>query len=328
MPSSPSSPASARAYWTIAPRRGEIRLEDLQVPAAGQVLVETLYSGVSRGTERMVFAGEVPQSEWARMRAPHQGGEFPFPVKYGYAAVGRVLEGSSDLKGRTVFALHPHQDRFVLPGEAVFPLPDHISPARGVLAANMETALNALWDSGAAPGDRIAVVGAGAVGALVAFLAGRLPGAETTLIDVDPGRAALARQLGVGFALPADAPGDADVVFHASGRGEGLRTALSLAGDEARIVELSWYGDSDVTLALGGAFHSGRLTLASSQVGRVSPGHRLRWSHRRRLAKAVDLLASDCLDALLGPPVRFADLPDRMDELLKSRAPCPLVVYD
>lgn len=328
MPPILPSPLIARSYWTVAPRRGELRLEDLRAPTADEVLVETLYSGISRGTERLVFTGEVPQSEWTRMHAPHQRGVFPFPVQYGYAAVGTVTHGPTDMKGRTVFALHPHQDRFILPIEAVIPLPDHILPARGVLAANMETALNALWDSGAAPGDRIAVIGAGAVGALVAFLAGRLPGAETTLVDVEPGRAALARRLGIRFALPADAPHDADVVFHASGRGEGLRTALALAGDEARIVELSWYGDGDVTLALGGAFHSGRLTIASSQVGRVSPGHRPRWSHRRRLEKAVDLLASDCLDALLGPPARFAELPERMDELLKSGAPCPLVVYD
>lgn len=313
----------ARAFWTIAPGRGEVRAEALAPPASGEVLVETLFSGVSRGTERLVFEGRVPQTEFARMRAPRQSGDFPFPVKYGYAAVGR-LAGT----GEHVFVLHPHQDRFKVPGDAALPLPGDLPPARAVLAANMETALNALWDSGAGPGERINVIGAGAVGCLVAFLAGRMPGTATTLVDIDPGREALARALGVGFALPDAVPTGADVVFHASASAAGLATALQSAGDEASVVELSWYGDGTVAAPLGGAFHSQRLRLISSQVGRVSPGRRPRWPYRRRLAKALELLRDDRLDALLSPPVPFPELPARMAELLAGPDPCPLIAYD
>ncbi|MDF2995935.1 MAG: Alcohol dehydrogenase zinc-binding domain protein [Xanthobacteraceae bacterium] len=313
----------ARAFWTIAAGEGELRSETLAPPGTGEVLVETLYSGISRGTERLVFEGRVPASEFGRMRAPMQGGDFPFPVKYGYAAVGCVA-GS----GEVVFALHPHQDHFKLRTDAVLPVPDGVPPARAVLAANMETALNALWDSGAGPGDRIVVVGAGTVGSLVAFLAGRMPGTETTLIDLDPARAALARALGVGFALPDAAPQGADVVLHASASAAGLATALACAGDEASVVELSWYGEGMVAAPLGGAFHALRLRLISSQVGRVSTGRRPRWPHRRRLAKALELLRDPALDALLSKPVPFTTLPARMAGMLAGPDPCPLIAYD
>jgi threonine dehydrogenase-like Zn-dependent dehydrogenase len=316
-------PLQARAFWTIAAGIGELRAETLAPLGPGEVLVETLFSGVSRGTERLVFEERVPSSEFERMRAPFQSGDFPFPVKYGYAAVGSVA-GSDE----HVFALHPHQDRFSLPREAALPLPEGVPPARAVLAANMETALNALWDSGAGPGERIIVIGAGAVGSLVAYLAGRIAGTETTLVDIDPAREQLAHALGVGFALPAAAPGGADVVFHASASAAGLATALGCAGDEASVVELSWYGEGAVAVPLGGAFHALRLKLISSQVGRVSPGRRPRWTHRRRLAKALELLRDPRLDALLSKPVPFTELPARMSELLAGPDPCPLIAYD
>lgn len=313
----------ASAFWTIAAGQGAVRTEALAPPEASEVLVETLFSGISRGTERLVFEGRVPESEFARMRAPHQAGDFPFPVKYGYAAVGRIAKS-----GELVFALHPHQDRFVVQADAMLPLPEGLPPTRAVLAANMETALNALWDSGAGPGDHIVVVGAGAVGCLVAYLAGRMPGTQTTLVDIDPSRAALAHALGVAFAEPDAAPRGADVAFHASASAAGLATALGSAGDEASIVELSWYGEGSVTVPLGGVFHALRLKLVSSQVGRVAPTRRPRWPHRRRLAKALELLRDPRLDALLSAPVRFAELPNRMAGLLAGPDPCPLIAYD
>ncbi len=320
---------SAEALWYVGPGRAETRAETLAEPAAGEVLVRALYSAVSRGTERLVLDGRVPESEYQRMPAPFMGGAFPFPVKYGYQMVGRVERGPAELQGRTVFALHPHQSAFVLPAEAVLALPDGLPPARAALAANMETALNALWDAAPGPADRIAIVGAGVVGALVAFLCARLPGAEVTLVDVDPSRAALARALGAALASPDAAPRDCDVVFHASGAASGLATALDLAGDEATVVELSWYGAGEVAVALGGAFHARRLRLISSQVGRVAPSHRPRWTHRRRLAAALDLLADARLDALLAPPIRFHELPGRLPDILarEGAALCPIVVY-
>jgi len=327
------SAETAQALWYVAPGRAEIRPEAVAAPAPGQmashVRVRALHGALSRGTERLVFSGRVPASEFERMRAPLMGGKFPFPVKYGYATVGRVEDGPASLKGRTVFALHPHQTAFTLPAEAVIPLPDNLPPQRAVLAANMETALNAVWDAAPGPADRIAVVGAGVVGALFAWLCGRLPGAEVTLIDIAPERASLAAALGVGLAAPEAAPRDCDLVVHASGSAAGLATALALAGNEATVLEMSWYGDGDVAAPLGAAFHSRRLKLVSSQVGQVAPSHRPRWSHRRRLAAALDLLADARLDALLAPGVAFADLPARLPEILapESRILCQLIDY-
>jgi threonine dehydrogenase-like Zn-dependent dehydrogenase len=273
------------------------------------VLVRTLHSGISRGTESLVFRGEVPESEYERMRAPFQEGDFPAPLKYGYASVGVVEQGPQAFLGRTVFCLYPHQTHYVVPAEAVHPLPEGLPPARAVLAANMETAVNALWDAAPRIGDRIAVVGAGVVGLLAAWLAGRMPGCEVEVIDTNPGRLAVAERLGLSFASPQAARSDADLVIHASGNADGLATALRLAAFEATVLEMSWYGRQAVTLPLGEAFHSRRLTLRSSQVGHVSQSQRARWSHGRRLALALALLRDPALDVLLTDAAPFAELP-------------------
>jgi NADPH:quinone reductase-like Zn-dependent oxidoreductase len=320
---------NAEALWYVGPGRAEIRSEMLGERARGQILVQALYSAISRGTERLVLAGRIPVTEFERMRAPFMGGSFPFPVKYGYSAVGRVECGPAELRDRIVFALHPHQSAYILPADAVVPLPDGLPPARAVLAANMETALNAMWDAAPAAADKIAVVGAGVVGALVAWLCGRLPGVQVTLVDVEPSRARLAQALGSDFAEPDAAPRDCDLVFHASGTALGLATALDLAGEEATVLELSWYGAGEIAVPLGGAFHSRRLRLISSQVGRVAPSHRVRWTPRRRLAAALDLLNDSRLEALLSPAVRFHELPNRLPHILapESGALCQIVVY-
>ena len=305
----------ARAFWITAAGRGELRPVTLAQPGPDQVLIEALYSGVSRGTEMLVFTGRVPASVAAHMRAPHQEGEFGFPVKYGYASVGRVVRGPAALAGRHVFCLHPHQSHYVVGAGDVVPLPDGVPPERAVLAANLETAINGMWDAGISIGDRVAVVGGGAVGLLATYLAARVPGCDVELVDVDPARAAIAGVLGARFAAPADARPDADLVVHASGDPAGLRTALALAGDEATILELSWFGDRPVELALGESFHHRRLTIRSSQVGSIPPARRARWTHRRRLALALDLLADPVLDALFTSEGRFDDLPADMERL-------------
>lgn len=305
----------ARAFWTVAPGRGEIRDERLPDAGPGDVVVETLYTGISRGTEATVFHGRVPPEEYQRMRAPFQAGDFPGPVKYGYANVGRVVAGPDGLDGRVVFALYPHQTRYVVPASAVFVVPADVPPARAVLAANMETALNGLWDAGIAPGDRVTVVGGGTVGCLVAWLAGHVPGCEVELVDIAGGRESLAHHLGVGFAQVDRAARDRDIVVHASGASEGLESALQLAGFEARVVELSWYGDRPVHASLGKAFHAQRLTLVSSQVGHVPAHRRMRWSNGRRLAKAVSMLTDPALDALITGESAFDDLPHVMAEV-------------
>jgi NADPH:quinone reductase-like Zn-dependent oxidoreductase len=319
----------ADALWYVAPGRAEIRDEPLAEPQPGGVRVRALHSAISRGTERLVLAGRVPPSEFDRMRAPFMSGTFPFPVKYGYAVAGRVEQGPAALQGRLVFALHPHQSVFNVPAGAVVPVPEGVPAARAVLAANMETALNGVWDGAPGPADRIAVVGGGVIGALVAYLCGRLPGAQVTLVDVEPSRAECARALGISFAAPDAAPRDCDLVVHASGNAAGLATALDLAGEEAMVLEMSWYGADEVSVPLGAAFHSRRLKLISSQVGKVAASHRARWSYARRLAAALDLLADPKLDALLAPAIKFSDLPARLPDMLspKSGVLCQLVTY-
>ena len=288
-----------RAFWIVAPGRGEIRDEPLGTPTAEDVVVRTVYSAISRGTESLVFSGRVPPSEYSRMRAPFQAGEFPGPVKYGYAAVGRVEQGPEGLAGRMVFVLHPHQTHFVVPSQSAHVLPETVPPSRAVVAANLETAINALWDARPGIGDRVAVVGGGAVGCLIAWLAGRIPGCEVELVDVNPQRAVVAQALGVRFAGPDAASDRADVVLHASGSPAGLELALRIAGFEATIVELSWYGTQRVSMPLGEAFHARRLTVKSSQVGAVATSQRARWDARRRMRLALSLLSDPALDVLV-----------------------------
>jgi threonine dehydrogenase-like Zn-dependent dehydrogenase len=308
----------ARAFWVAEPERGEIRAEPLPAPAADEALVRTLFSGISRGTETLVFKGRVPPSERERMRAPFQAGDFPSPVKYGYCNVGVVEQGPAELVGRRVFCLYPHQTRYVVPASALHALPDDVPAARAVLAANLETAVNALWDAAPRIGDRVAVVGAGTVGCLAAWLAARVAGTEVELIDVDERKSAAARALGVPFCAPAAARPEADVVIHASGTAAGLATALALAAFEATVAEVSWYGDATPAVPLGGAFHSRRLTLKSSQVGTVAAAQRARWSHARRMELVMRLLAHAELDALVTGDSPFEELPAVLARLASS----------
>ncbi|MDN4599144.1 zinc-dependent alcohol dehydrogenase [Leifsonia virtsii] len=303
------------AFWTERPGAGALRTEALRAPAAGEVLVRTLHTGISRGTETTVFGGRVPPSEYERMRAPFQEGDFPGPVKYGYLNVGRVQEGLEALLGRVVFTLYPHQSAFVVPADAVIPVPDDVPARRAVLAGAVETAVNILWDAAPLLGDRVTVIGAGMIGCCVAGLARGLPGARVTLVDIEPGRRAVAGRLGVGFADPDEAPRDQDVVVNTSGSEDGLRLALRIAVDEGEIVEASWYGDRPVTLPLGGDFHSRRLSIRSSQVGAVSPRRRDRRSTSDRLALALDLLRDPAFDALLTGSSSWRELPETMGAL-------------
>lgn len=320
----------ARAFWVEAPGKGAIREVELPVPGPDDVLVRALFTGVSRGTETLVFAGRVPENQYAAMRAPFQEGDFPGPVKYGYLGVGVVEEGPQRLLGRTVFCLHPHQTRYVVPAASVTPVPDAVPAGRAVLAGTVETAVNALWDAAPLLGDRVAVVGGGMVGCSVAALLARFPGARVQLIDADPAREEVADALGVDFALPGDAHGDRDLVVHASATEQGLARALELLRPEGTVLELSWYGDRRVALPLGEAFHSRRLTLRSSQVGTVSPARVATRTYADRLALALDLLADPALDALVTGESAFGELPQLMPRLASGEIPalCHRIRYD
>ncbi|MER7281045.1 zinc-binding alcohol dehydrogenase [Dactylosporangium sp. NPDC000244] len=310
----------AYAFWTTE-SGGEIRPVEVPAPGEDEVLVRTLYSGVSRGTETLVFAGRVPADQHEAMRAPFQEGGFPFPVKYGYLNVGVVEAGPADLRGRTVFCLYPHQTEYVVPRAAVVPLPEGVPPRRAVLAGTVETAVNALWDAAPLIGDRVSVVGAGMVGCSVAALLARLPGAEVELVDTDPSRRAVADALGVAFVGPDEASRGRDLVIHASASERGLQTALGLLAAEGTVVELSWYGDRPVTLALGGAFHSGRLTIRSSQVGTVSPARAATRTYADRMALALRLLRDPAFDALITGESPFAELPAVLPRLADGTLP-------
>ncbi|MGW7715325.1 zinc-dependent alcohol dehydrogenase [Streptomyces chartreusis] len=320
---------AARAFWLRSPGEGEIREAVFPEPGEDEVLVRSLYSGVSRGTETLVFRGGVPESQHAAMRAPFQEGEFPAPVKYGYLSVGMVEAGPTALVGRTVFCLYPHQTRYVVPASAVTVVPDNVPAARAVLAGTVETAVNALWDAAPLVGDRIAVVGGGMVGCSVAALLARFPGVRLQLVDADPRRAEVAEALGAGFATPEDALGECDLVVHASATEQGLNRSLELLRAEGTVLELSWYGDRRVTLPLGEAFHSRRLVVRSSQVGTVSPARRATRSYADRLALALDLLADPALDALVTGESAFEELPEVMPKLTSGEIPalCHRVRY-
>jgi threonine dehydrogenase-like Zn-dependent dehydrogenase len=321
--------SDALAFWLREPGVGEIRATPVDEPGPGEVFVRTLRSGVSRGTETLVFRGGVPASQYAAMRAPFQDGEFPGPVKYGYLNVGVVELGPPELRGRTVFCLFPHQTAYVVPAQAVVVVPDDVPPARAVLAGTVETAVNALWDAAPLLGDRITVVGAGMVGCCVARLLSRFPGVRVTLVDVDPARDDVADALGVDFALPADAADGCDLVVHTSATSAGLQHSLDLLADEGTVIDLSWYGDAEVRLSLGGAFHSKRLGIRASQVGVVAAARRGRRTAADRLALAMDLLRDPAFDALITGVSRFDELPDVMARLAGGSLPalCHTLTY-
>lgn len=312
-----------RAYWIAEPGRGEIREAPLRTPSDDEITIRALASGISRGTESLVFRGAVPESQREVMRCPFQEGSFPAPVKYGYAMVGLTDSGDR------IFSLHPHQDRFVLPRDAAVPVPDELPDRRAVLAANMETAVNALWDAPPRLGDRVAVVGGGVVGCLIAALAARHPATQVELVDLNQNRKQIADLIGTGFAHPSAAALDADVVFHTSGTGGGLATALRLAAFEATVLDLSWYGDAQVSVPLGENFHSRRLVLRSSQVGSVAPARRANHSRRDRLRLALELLCDPVFDSLITGDSAFEDLPETMARLVDDPGDtlCHVVTY-
>jgi threonine dehydrogenase-like Zn-dependent dehydrogenase len=319
----------AAAFWLREPGCGEIRTAVLPEPGPDDVVVRTLRSGISRGTETLVFRGAVPLYHRERMRAPFQEGNFPGPVKYGYLNVGAVEEGPAELRGRTVFCLYPHQTAYVVPARSVSLVPEDVPAARAVLAGTVETAINALWDAAPAVGDRIAVVGAGMVGCCVARLLRRYPAVEVTLVDVDPGRADVAAALDVDFALAQDAPQDVDLAFHTSTTSAGLQCSLDMLAAEGTVLDLSWYGDTDVQLSLGGAFHARRLVIRASQVGTISPARAARRTTADRLALALELLRDPAFDALLTGESRFDELPEVMPRLAAGSLPalCHSLTY-
>jgi threonine dehydrogenase-like Zn-dependent dehydrogenase len=297
------------AFWIDEPGVGVLRRQPVGGVGDGDVLVRTSSTGISRGTESSVFLGRVPVSEHDRMRAPFQEGDFPGPVKYGYLNVGVVEQGPAELLGRTVFTLFPHQSAFVVPADAVVPVPDGVPARRAVLAGAVETAVNVLWDAAPLIGDRVAIVGAGMIGCAIARLSRGIPGLDVVLVDVDASRREVADRLGVRFAAPGEAPGDRDLVINTSGSAAGLQLSLESVVTDGEVIEASWYGDRPVTVMLGADFHSRRLAIRSSQVGAVAARRRGTRTTRDRMQLALQLLHDEAFDALLTGHSSWRDLP-------------------
>ncbi len=312
---------TAEALWYVAPGRAEVRPTALPALAPGMVEIRVSHSALSRGTERLVLEGRVPASEHRRMRAPFQEGDFPHPVKYGYAATGEATAGPAHLLGRQVFALAPHQTVLRLPETAALPVPDGIPPRRATLGANAETALNAIWDAQIVPGSRVLVVGAGLLGCLIAGFLSRMADLDVVMCDVIGARAAIAGEINVTFAEPTELADDFVLAFHTSATAEGLATALGALAFEGRVIELSWFGDRPVPVPLGATFHSRRLTIQCSQVGHVARPRRATTPHRARLAAALAALDTSAFDALITEDVPFSRLGEEIPRLLAPDAP-------
>lgn len=330
---------SARANRLSYPSACSAVIEECQLADFKEknVLIETLYSGISRGTESLVYHGKVPISEANRMRCPHQTGDFTYPVSYGYACVGKVIETQSDVsqikKDDIVFVLHPHQDIFCVPEEACNLVPATLTPSRAVLSANMETALNAVWDAEISGTSNHMVIGAGVVGLLTAFVLKSLSGHSPILIDINTAKKPIAEKLGLAFHTPDEIAqknlAEMERLFNTSASEKGLQLAIEQSGFEAKILEMSWYGDKAVNLRLGGEFHSKRLQIISSQVGHIAPAKRETHGYSDRMQEAMKLLSDDKLDALLEPEIMFEALPDHLHDIFNknSSALCQLVKY-
>lgn len=317
------------AYWTTAPEVGELRSGWLPAPGEGEALVRSLYSGVSRGTEMLVYQGQVPDEVAGRMRAPFQEGDFPFPVKYGYLSVGIVEQGPRDLLGRRVFCLYPHQDRYVVPVEALTVVPEDVPSRRAILAGPVETALNALWDVPPCMGDRIAVVGGGMIGASLAALLSRFPLDALQLVDPDPAKRDMARAMGIEAVEPQAAQDECDIVYHASTTDAGLAEGLAQLGDEGELVELSWFGSHVPAVPLGADFHARRLRITASQVSTIGRARRHRRTHASRMDLVMQTLADPVFDALISGESDFAELPGVIADLASGALPslCRAINY-
>ncbi|MEM9277847.1 MAG: zinc-binding alcohol dehydrogenase [Pseudomonadota bacterium] len=314
-------------------------IETVQIPEikAENVLLKTLFSGISRGTESLVYAGKVPESEWKRMRCPFMSGSFAFPVTYGYACVCEVIglgEKTSGLKpGDRVFVLHPHQDIFSVPESSCNLLPPSIPTSRAVLSANMETALNAVWDAEISGNPFCAIIGAGVVGLITAHAVRKVAGLDPVIFDLKPEKERHATEMGFRFinssGIDKTEIQDFELIFHTSASAGGLQSAIDMAAFEAKIIEMSWYGENPVSLNLGGAFHSKRLKILSSQVGTIASAKRNKLDYAGRMQQAITLLDDPRLDTLLGSAIDFHDLPNHLHDIFSPQSDvlCQVIEY-
>jgi 2-desacetyl-2-hydroxyethyl bacteriochlorophyllide A dehydrogenase len=306
----------AAAVWFPRARSVELRTEELSEPGPDEVRVRAALSAISHGTEMLVYRGEVDAD--LALDLPTLVGGYGFPLKYGYASVGHAIAVGPDVRGvregDLVFALHPHQDEYVVPQSLVRPLPRGIAPEQGVFLANIETAINVVLDAKPRLGEVVAVFGQGVVGLLVTQLL-RRSGTRVVAVEPSPLRRSFAERCGAEAAI---APGDralvreftsgrgADIAIEASGSPSALQEAIDCVAPEGTVVVCSWYGDKPVPLVLGGNFHRGRVRVISSQVGRIDPSLAPRWDRERRMELATELLGDLVLADLITHRIPFA----------------------
>jgi len=298
----------------------ELRSESVPPPGPGEVRIKTIASAISHGTEMLVYRGEVPAD--LALDLPTLAGSYSFPIKYGYASVGRVLDSGAESfsPGDLVFVHHPHQDTFVVPAELPVPLPEGLDPAAGLFFANVETALNVVHDAPLRLGETALVFGQGVVGLLITQLL-ELAGAGRVLV-VDPVKKRRDQALEVGADEAFEPGGDlpdlilestegrgADLAVEVSSSGAALQAAIDAVAAEGTVVVASWYGTKPVALSLGGHFHRGRVRLRSSQVGGMNPELCSRWDRARRAEAVLRLLPRLRPERLVSHRIPFEDAP-------------------
>lgn len=304
----------AKALWHLSDSSSVIKATKLPAENSNSCIVKTAYSLISTGTERLVSLGLVPESLHSQMKVPYMQGKFSFPLTYGYSMVGRVISEQSTLFGKLVHFMHPHQDICHVEASSLFEIPENIPATRAGLASNVETALNAIWDSGLSIGDRTLVCGFGMIGALVARLLSFMPGVEVQVLEIDPGRKKKAKEMG--FEVVENPEQEQyDLAFHTSASAGGLQKCIDSVGLEGKIIELSWYGTKSIALQLGGSFHRNRKQLISSQVSIIPKQKSARWDYKRRKETVFELLKNDIFDQHISHIIPFEDTPDFFQKL-------------
>ena len=288
-----------KSYWIDKKNKGYFKFGEISSINSNEIVVKTLFSGISYGTEKLVYSGKVPKSQRNLMKCPYQEGDFGNDIKYGYINVGKVVDGDKSYLGNNIFSLYPHQDFYKIPSNEALIIPNKIPLSRCLLIPNLETAINAVWDTLPSAGDRILVIGAGIVGLLTAYLINKIPGVNLFIVDKDPSKRKITKKLGINFLDAIPKKFDARFIYECTGDHRILNSLKNNITVNSTICVLSWYGDKKSDIALGENFFSKRAKLIMSQVSKISPArYDLNNQDRRKIA--LDILdASNDLDHLI-----------------------------
>jgi len=309
-----------RSLWHLSDSQSVIKENTAQNPSPSFLKIQSHFSLISTGTERLVACGEVPGSVHDDMKVPYMEGAFPFPIKYGYSLVGKVITEGHSMTGKLVHAMHPHQDFCLINESDLFEIHSNIPAQRATLASNLETALTAVWDAQVNIGDRVLIVGFGLIGSLIARLLSFIPAIYFQIIEIDKERIQHAEKLGFPVSAILRKHSKFDIAFHTSATAEGLQTCIDGVGLEGKIIELSWYGKKPVKINMGGSFHSQRKQIISSQVGKLPSKYNARWDMKRRKKVVFELLENALFDQQITHFIKFVDTPTFFADLRAGKA--------